>query len=103
MSDLEELNELKRNRQELLLNIDYNGSYPNLCSGTLTVKVKGCTWKIDGLCSGGSVWFDNNWSEHVDDGPWTINFPDDFPESYRDKVTDMVNEQVSWGCCGGCV
>lgn len=85
------------------MNISYDGSYPNLCSGTLTIKCKGQTWKIERLRSGGGVWFDKEWSEHIDSGPWTIDFPDVFPECYRDKVTEMVNDQVGWGCCGGCV
>lgn len=98
------LNELKKKRQELLGTIEYDGSYPNLCSGTLIIKVGGKEWKLKHvLQSGGYVTFDDNWCEDVGSGPWSIKFPDDFPEKYKDYITEKVNEEVPWGCCGGCV
>lgn len=103
MNEMDELRELKRRRQELLLKVEYNGDYPNLCSGTLKIKISNREWEINGLETGGSVWFDKNWSEHIEEGPWSINFPDDFPKNYKEKVEEWVNENVSWGCCGGCV
>lgn len=56
-------------------------------------------------CSGGSVWFGNDWDEHVESGPWHIN-DRDLPEELRPYVTeisDIFNDHVPWGCCGGCV
>lgn len=86
--------------------ISYDGSYPNLCSGQLKVSVDGKEWVFPSYCmsSGGSVWFDKDWSEHVEDGPWSIHdWPDGYPEEAKEKTIDMINEEVSWGCCGGCV
>ena len=86
--------------------ISYDGEWPNLCSGTLIVEVDGKEWTFPKYCmsSGGSVWFDKGWSEHVEDGPWGISdWPDGFPEKAKEKTINLVNEEIHWGCCGGCV
>jgi hypothetical protein len=86
--------------------VSYNGAWPNLCSGVLVVKVDGKTWTFDQyvMQSGGSVWFDDSWSEHVESGLWTIReWPEGFPTSARYQVTQCVNDNVPFGCCGGCV
>ncbi len=85
------------------VNISYNGAYPNLCRGILKVQIKNKTWEIDGLSSGGSVWFGPDWEDHTEHGEWGIDFPEDFPCEYKEYITDWVNENVSWGCCGGCI
>lgn len=86
--------------------ISYDGRYPNLCSGTLSVKVNGKLYKLNNvLYSGGSVWFDENYCEHVDCGEWRVNksrIPDELDE-YIDEIMFVVNENVEYGCCGGCV
>lgn len=87
--------------------ISYTGEYPNLCSGVLTVSIEG---KIVALpkysCnSGGSVWFDNDWCENIEEGPWSID-DDDIPGEYleyKDEIIACMNENVPYGCCGGCV
>lgn len=64
------------------IKIKYDGSYPNLCSGNLIVVVDGEEWVFPDYCmeSGGSVWFDDNWDEHIKHGEWSISeWPDDFP------------------------
>jgi hypothetical protein len=86
--------------------VSYDGSYPNLCSGTLKLLVgeKIYTFESHALSSGGGVSFDENWSENVTDGPWEINtWPEGFPEELKTEALGVVNENVSWGCCGGCV
>jgi len=86
--------------------ISYDGSYPNLCSGHLVLAVDDKEWSFPShaLSSGGSVWFDKDWSEHVEDGPWTIyEWPDGFPEEAKEESLRVVNEEIGWGCCGGCV
>lgn len=56
------------------------------------------------MSSGGSVWFDKGWSEHVEDGPWGISdWPDDYPEEAKNETLTLINEKIRWGCCGGCV
>lgn len=83
--------------------ISYDGSFPNLCSGTLMLKIDGeiVSWQHC-LRSGGTVWFDDNWSVHVETGEWTVNIPEEY-EKYREEITDIVNSNIPYGCCGGCV
>ena len=56
------------------------------------------------LISGGNVFFDEDWNEHVSYGPWDIDL-DDYKElePYKDEILKVVNENVKFGCCGGCV
>ena len=88
------------------IELKYDGEYPNLCSGILTATINGEKWVFPKYCmkSGGGVWFDVNWSEHVEGGPWEIrDWPDGFPEELKDIFLEEVNAQISHGCCGGCV
>ncbi len=86
--------------------VSYDGSYPNLCSGKLVLSVDEKEWVFPSYClsSGGSVWFDKDWSEHVEDGPWSVGeWPEGFPEDAKEEALSVINEGISWGCCGGCV
>lgn len=88
------------------IEVKYDGSYPNLCSGKLILTIDGKEWIFPNCClgSGGSVSFDDEWYECVTSGEWTITeYPKDFPEELKQAAEDAVNENVSWGCCGGCV
>ena len=83
--------------------ISYNGRYPNLCSGQLMLKIDGEVIDSIRLISGGSVWFDNDWCEHVETGDWSAdNIPTKY-ESIYDEIIAVINENVPKGCCGGCV
>lgn len=82
--------------------ISYDGRYPNLCSGTLVLEIDGVIRTDFNLCSGGRVWFDADWCEHVESGPWAVEVPDDL-KHLRHEIEDVVNNNVLWGCCGGCV
>ena len=89
-----------------MIKIKYNGKYPNLCGGTLTVTIDGKEWTFPDYCleSGGSVYFDNNYSEIITDGPWDIaEQPKGFPEEKKEIVLKEINEKIPWGCCGWCV
>jgi len=84
--------------------ISYNGEYPNLCSGILVLDVDGKRFELErALISGGSVWFDEDWSENVEQGAWEIGMLPEELEMYRVEIQDIVNENVFYGCCGGCV
>jgi hypothetical protein len=88
------------------IQIQYNGEYPNLCSGHLVVTIDGKEWDFGTFClaSGGSVSFDSEWNEHVTEGEWSIDeYPEGFPEELKQAVLDAVNEEIPYGCCGGCV
>lgn len=84
--------------------VSYDGQYPNLCSGTLVLKIDGVEITMPKYCmrSGGRVWFDENWLEHVETGRWSVDVPDNLSK-YKEEIEDCVNESVSYGCCGGCV
>ena len=86
--------------------ISYNGEYPNLCSGKLVMRVRGklITFPDYTLSSGGGIWFDDNWSEHVEQGEWRICYwPTNFPDELKELATELVNANIEQGCCGGCI
>lgn len=99
--------------------ISYTGSFPNLCSGILTVDIDGKEVTFGGFkgdadfpefwCSGGSVRFDDDWNEEVSQGPWELNYceikkiKDQFILDHLDELLRVMNENVPYGCCGGCV
>jgi len=86
--------------------VSYDGVYPNLCAGTLILKIGGSqvVFPSHSLRSGGSAGFDSDWNDQLEDGPWTIsNWPAEFPESLKQQAEELVNENVSFGCCGGCL
>lgn len=91
---------------ERLKFVSYDGKFPNLCSGTLVISLDNVKYSMKYcLCSGGSVWFDNEWSEHVESGAWTVLIKQ-LPEPLKPffmEIEQLVNENVEWGCCGGCV
>ena len=83
--------------------ISYDGTYPNLCSGELILEINGKLERFNhALCSGGMVWFDDEWNEHIEQGEWYVSLPKEF-EHLENIVTELVNENVECGCCGGCV
>jgi len=90
------------------ITIEYDGAYPNLCSGHLIVYVDSIKWNFGSHClsSGGYVNFDEDWNEDVGDGPWSVkSWPKGFPEDaeLRRSVVSAINDNIEWGCCGGCV
>jgi hypothetical protein len=88
------------------IEIKYNGSYPNLCRGKLTVIIDGIVWDFPDYCleSGGSVSFDSEWHEVVSSGNWDVGkWPDNFPDNVKPAVLSAINEEIPLGCCGGCV
>lgn len=81
--------------------VSYDGKYPNLCSGTLILSIDGEIVECY-MRSGGTVWFDNEWNEHIECGKWSVDVPEKY-EYMRNEIEDCVNSNVEWGCCGGCV
>lgn len=86
--------------------IDYSGCFPNLCAGKLTFKADGKQYAdyVD-MISGGDVWFDDHWSDHVEEGPWTdVSGPllKKNPEllEHKTELLKMINENVPHGCDG---
>ena len=88
------------------IEIMYDGKFPNLCRGNLLVTVNGVRWHFGSYClaSGGDVWFTKDWEERIEYGPWNVEeWPEDFPEELKREVLERINEEITWGCCGGCV
>lgn len=100
--------------------VSYDGAYPNLCSGTLVLKINGVEAKFhysfdnnkdkgeysEFWSSGGVVSFDENWMEEVTQGPWRFSPSGSFPEELKaigDELIAVFNDHVPYGCCGGCV
>lgn len=49
--------------------VSYNGKIPNLCRGTLVIKVNGEEISLENyLISGGRCWFNKDWVDHVEKG-----------------------------------
>lgn len=72
------------------------------CCGSVIVRIDGVEVQSEGLSSGGSVWFDEDWNENVEEGDWDVFMPE--PYSYlNEEVSEIVNQHVPQGCCGGCV
>ena len=95
-----------RSEETMDIEIKYDGSYPNLCSGNLVVVIDGEEWKFPPYClsSGGDVSFGDDRDESVDEGPWSISdWPKDFPDALKIPVLDAINQSIEHGCCGGCV
>ena len=87
--------------------VSYDGKYPNLCGGTLKLRVDGEEWEsYFCLGSGGSCEIDEDGEEHVSTGPWELyrwKFEEDFTKDEIEKIKRLVNDNVEWGCCGGCI
>ena len=108
--------------------VSYDGSYPNLCSGELVLKINGrkrtfgvnygkYNWKDceeiakkhynsfwrSGGCIKSTDDYSNMWAES---GPWKLSSIDDLPkylQPYADELIEIFNANVPWGCCGGCI
>jgi len=93
--------------------ISYDGTWPNLCSGTLIVgtgrsdtnKVISYRFPRFALESGGSTCYGRyNEDTHVSQGPWSIKkWPDGFPEELKEETLELINKHIEHGCCGGCL
>ena len=85
------------------IDVSYDGEYPNICSGTLIIKVNDKEIYNKQYCchSTGSVWFDDDWGEHVEDGELIWDDAKAFHEDVQKTVRRALEKcQV---CCGGCV
>ena len=98
--------------------VDYTGEFPCLCSGEVTLKIDGqvvrfvkdkCESEESGkpylsLTSGGRCYFDDEWNDHVEYGPWSIDLDPRYAE-LEDEILEVINinSNIPWGCCGGCL
>lgn len=99
--------------------IEYDGKYPNLCHGVLTVRIDGYVVKFGhnydfgnvGISnnggeifkdevgcpheeafwrSGGDVWFDKDGNDHVETGEWLLS-PDELNAKYWDVADELID------------
>lgn len=85
--------------------ISYDGEWPNLCRGTLVIKVDEKTYSFsNAMISGGRIMSDEDWDMWAEEGDWEIDL-EEHPElePYKEEITRVVNENVPQGCCGGCI
>lgn len=110
--------------------ISYDGEAPCLCYGTLVAKVNGNTYHFhytwadkrkDPLhegevwcpafwVSGGHICGDYDSGLYAEQDDWELAVAEYDKERYPEEVWDnldrlieMFNENVSHGCCGGCI
>lgn len=103
------INELVKSSQDSVVEFVHADvfSYYSLCSSRITVSIDGnwVTLSKYSLRTGGSVWFDDDYNEHVECGEWTID-DDALPSNLshlKEKVEKVINDNFPQGCCGGCV
>ena len=86
-----------------MIKVEYNGSFPNACSGNLTITVDGKEVYNKSSCcsSSGAVWFDDDWNEHVEEGELTWDDASEFSEEIQEAVREELSKVIV--CCGGCV
>lgn len=92
--------------------VSYSGEYPNLCSGTLLLRIDGDVfsfgkgdysfprfWRSGGSCRC------NRGYEEVIEGEWECD-EDDLPyfmRPYAGAIFAEFRDNVENGCCGGCI
>lgn len=92
--------------------ISYDGKYPCLCMGTLILEIDGTKYSFGNKgkipefwSSGGTCGFTGDQEANVTDGKWIINV-DEIPEQFRqyaNEIDEAFNDNVTYGCCGGCI
>jgi len=95
--------------------VSYDGEYPNLCRGKLTLEIDGKqqTFGYTSDCdhdmfwtSGGSasVSLGDN-EEFVSRADWQYDYSgkDKFIIGNQAALMDVFNSNVRQGCCGGCI
>lgn len=95
--------------------VSYDGSYPNLCRGTLKVSIYGVGYSF-GDCddsvdfpafwkSGGCL--KSDYSGAIEDDWLIAEYSlEEFPDWIRVLLPDLIklmNDNVEKGCCGGCI
>lgn len=104
---------LKSNNIKHVKFVDYNGKFPCLCMGTLTLNIDskivrfGQQEKYNTFWrSGGECGFKNDYTEnYITENEWVINI-DDLPDEYKkyaEEIDIVFNANVPYGCCGGCL
>ena len=97
------VDQLKGLNKDRIIEVEYNGCYPTTCMGTLIIKENNKEIYNKEFCchSTGSVWFDDDWGEHVECGELIWEDADKFDEEIQKAVEEKLSEFDV--CCGGCI
>jgi len=73
------------------IKIEYDGDYPNLCRGKLSVTINDTKYEFPEYCMdpGEYTWVISEW-------------PKNFPEELKCAALQAINEYIEPSCCGGC-
>lgn len=92
--------------------VSYSGKWPNLCNGTLVLRIDGeeVSFGNSGKykkfwSTGGRCYFTRNWKPRVKKREWQID-DNDLPEKYQEyyyEIAAVMNANIQQGCCGGCL
>ena len=92
--------------------ISYDGKHPCLCTGTLILEINGTKYSFGAKgqfprfwSSGGTCGFTGGCGANVTYGEWIINV-DKIPKQFRQyasEIDEVFNNNVTYGCCGGCI
>lgn len=92
------------------IQIEYDGKWPCLCGGNLTVIIDEHRYEfgVGAIGSGGNCGFNGDWTDpFVNEGEWDWNYYRTIPERWNtdwDKdVLNEINSTITHGCCGGCL
>lgn len=95
--------------------VSYDGAFPNLCSGTLTLKIDKIPYVFGRderystfWSSGGRAGVGFGGDEYLERGAWEFYIWDraKFPEflvGHESELMEVFNANIPYGCCGGCI
>jgi hypothetical protein len=95
--------------RDMIKFISYDGKYPNLCSGTLTIEIDGELKILHRvLVSGGTTNWRAKYPEpDVISGPWMLDRweteRNGLTQEQHDSLREIANKEIRNGCCGGCL
>lgn len=101
-------------KQEHVKFVQYDGRYPNLCSGMLTLEIDGDQYKFHPYKYDNKTIFPSFWRSGggllpdyagAYQGEWEIDIsaiPEQF-RKYAYEIDSVFNRNVVCGCCGGCI
>lgn len=83
--------------------VEYDGSYPSTCMGNLKITVDEKEIYNESCCcrSTGTVWFDEDWDEHVESGKLIWEDAWKFEKDIQEAVAEKLQNYAV--CCGGCI
>jgi len=88
-----------------MIEVKYDGEFPNTCRGTLTIiEDDKVIYKDKYSChSTGHAWVDSDNHDHVTSGEleWAEEEAAKFSQEIRDAVAEKLSEFHV--CCGGCI